>query len=471
MEFINEKLNEFNKFLKGKRIAILGLDEKNIPLINYMSEYGADVTVFDERELDFISKKVMDEVVSHGMKFSLGKGFLSQLKGFNLIFRSPKYLPTLHEVVEEAQRGAIITSEAEMVLELSPCTTIGVTGSEGKTTTATFISKILTQKGYNCFLDISDDVSLFTKIKDIRPDDKVVIELSSFQLMGVKTSPNIAIVTNLFPKQFEIHSCPEEYIDAKKNIFRFQKKEDLLILNYDNPITKDFSKEASSRIVYFSSQNSKLTDGYIIEDSKIKLSVANLRAHLLDTKELKIIGHHNYENIACAIAATREYCDINIVKNALMDCPGVDNRMELVKETEDRIRWFNDSESSTPRRTISGIDSFPFKNVILIAGGDDEFVDYAILAKPILDNCKNLILIGKNALKIKDVVDYEIAHSTKLIDISICSSLEGAVKLANEISAKGDIVLFSPASYSDSNFENKIARGNKFKELVNKIVK
>lgn len=469
MEFINEKLNDFNNFLRGKKVAIIGLGVSNIPLIAYMSEVKADVTVFDERELDNIEKFIMDEVVSHGMKFSLGKNYLSKLKGFDIIFRSPTCLPTKHELVEEAQRGAIITSEIEMVMELCPCTVIGVTGSEGKTTTTTLIHRILTQKGYKCFLGGNIGCSLFTRIKDMRPDDKVVLELSSFQLMGIKISPHISVVTNITPNHLDYHSCMEEYIDAKKNIFRYQDKHGTLILNYDNEITREFKKEAPGKVIYFSSKN-KLSDGYIIEDGKIKLSVAELRAHLLDSREMVLKGNHNYENVACAIAATRDYCDIEVVKKALCDYPGVEHRLEFVKESKERVKWYNDSASSSPTRTIAGLDAFTFKNVILIAGGYDKNLDYTNIAKPILDNCKALILIGQTADKIENAVIYEIKHSTKDIDIYRCRTLEETVMIANKISVKGDIVLFSPASASFDMFKNSSDRGNKFKELVNKIV-
>lgn len=469
MEFINEKLNDFNRFLRGKKVAIIGLGVSNIPLIAYMSEFEADVTVFDKREIDYIEKIVMDEVVSHGMKFSLGSNYLSKLKGFDIIFRSPSCLPTKHELVEESQRGAIITSEIEMVMELCPCTIIGVTGSEGKTTTTTLIHRILTQKGYNCFLGGNIGYPLFTQIKDMRPDDKVVLELSSFQLMGMKTSPHISVVTNITPNHLDYHRSMEEYIDAKKNIFRYQDKQGTIILNYDNEITREFAKEAPGKVIYFSSKN-KLSNGYIIEEGKIKLSVSDLRAHLLDSKEMLLKGNHNFENVACAIAATRDYCDIEVVKKALCDFPGVEHRLELVKESKERVKWYNDSASSSPTRTMAGLDAFPFKNVILISGGYDKNLDYTAIGKPILDNCKALILMGQTAEKIEKAVDYEIKHSTKTIDIYRCRSLEETVLLAKEISVKGDIVLFSPASASFDMFKNAYDRGNQFKDLVNKII-
>lgn len=470
MGWFNKKLEEFNKYLNGKKVAIIGLGVSNIPLIGYLNKYKADVTVFDNKGIDEIDKVVMDEVVSHGMKFSLGKNYLSNLKGFDLIFRSPSCLPTTLELVEEAQRGAIITTEIEMVVELCPGFIIGVTGSDGKTTTTTLIHKILKEKGYNCYLGGNIGTPLFTEIENMNPDDVVVLELSSFQLMNMKVSPKVSVITNITPNHLDKHSCMEEYIEAKKNIFKHQDKYGTLVLNYDNEITREFAKEAPGKVIFFSSKN-KISDGYIIDEGKIKLSVAELRAHILDGKDLLLKGNHNLENVASAIAATRDFCKPEDVLKALKDFPGVEHRLELVMESENRVKWYNDSVSSSPTRTIAGLDAFPFKNMILIAGGYDKNLDYTPLAKPILDNCKTLILLGQTADKIEEAVNNELKHSIKKIDIYRCNTLEETVLVANKISEKGDIVLFSPASASFDMFKNFAERGKIFKELVKRIVK
>ncbi len=470
MMYVNKKLEEFNNYLSGKKVAVIGLGISNIPLIDYLNKYKAEVTVFDKKEIDEVDKTVMDKVVSHGMKFFLGKNYLSNLKGFDIIFRSPSCLPTTFELVEEAQRGAIITTEIEMVIELCPGLVIGVTGSDGKTTTTTLIHRILSKKGYNCFLGGNIGIPLFTEIEKMTPDDIVVLELSSFQLMGMKVSPKISVITNITPNHLDIHSCMEEYIEAKKNIFKYQDKYGTLILNYDNEITREFEKEAPGKVIMFSSKN-KISNGYIVEDGKIKFSVSDLRAHILDSKDILLRGTHNLENVACSIAATRDLCEIGDVREALKDFPGVEHRLELVKESKDRVKWYNDSVSSSPTRTMAGLNAFPFKNMILIAGGYDKNLDYTPLAKPILDNCKSLILLGQTADKIQKAIEKEMKHSVKKIDIYRCNTLEETVRIANEISVKGDIVLFSPASASFDMFKNFAERGKYFKELVNQIVK
>ena len=206
MNFVNEKLDEFNTYLKGRKVAIIGLGVSNVPLIDYLRKYKANVTVFDNRTIDNIDKSIMDKVVEYGMEFSLGKDSLSKLKGFDLIFRSPSCLPNKPELVAESERGALVTTEIEMCIELCPCKVIGVTGSDGKTTTTTLISEILKEAGYNVFLGGNIGTPLFTRVNEMNPDDIVVLEMSSFQLMNMTVSPDIAVVTNVTPNHLDYHT-------------------------------------------------------------------------------------------------------------------------------------------------------------------------------------------------------------------------------------------------------------------------
>ena len=470
MEYINKKLLEFNNYLKGRKVAIIGIGVSNIPLIKYLHDKKAIVTVFDSKEIDSIDKEIMDTIVDFGMEFSLGKRYLEKLNGFDIIFRSPSCLPTVPELVKEAERGAIITTEVEMVIELCPGLVIGVTGSDGKTTTTTLIYEIIKEKGYNCYLGGNIGIPLFTKLEEMLPEDIVVLELSSFQLMNMKISPKISIITNITPNHLNVHSDMEEYIEAKKNIFKYQDKDGLLILNYDNEITRECAKEAKGKVIFFSSKNKNI-DGYIVDDGKIKLCENGLRKHVLDTKNMKLRGVHNFENTCCAIIATKDLVDIETATKAINEFKGVEHRLELVKETNNRIKWYNDSVSSSPTRTIAGLNAFSFRNIILIAGGYDKNLDYNVLAKPIVDNCKALILLGQTSDKIEKAVNLELNKSKRALIIYRCESLKQTVVTANSIAIQGDIVLFSPASASFDMFKNFAERGELFKECVRKIVK
>ena len=470
MKYINEKLIEFNRYLQGKKVAIIGIGVSNIPLIDYLHDLKSVVTVFDGKEIDNIDKRILDKIVDYGMQFSFGANYLEKLVGFDIIFRSPSCLPTVPELVEEAKRGAIITTEVEMVIELCPGTVIGITGSDGKTTTTTLIYEILKAGGYNCYVGGNIGTPLFTKIGEMLPEDIVVLELSSFQLMNMKISPKISIITNITPNHLNIHSDMEEYIEAKKNIFKYQDKDGVVILNYDNDITRACEKEAPGKVVFFSSKH-KIPNGYIVDDNKIKVCENDLRRHVFDTKNMKLRGIHNFENACCAIIATKDFVDLETVSKVLTEFKGVEHRLELVKETKTRVKWYNDSVSSSPTRTIAGLNAFALRNIILIAGGYDKKLDYNILAKPIIENCKALILLGQTADKIEKAVKTELKKEKKELPIYRCESLKQTVITANSISQKGDIVLFSPASASFDMFKNFAERGDLFKSYVKEIVK
>jgi len=466
MNFKNEKLEEFNKFLNNRKVAVIGLGVSNLPLLDYLYEKKAKVTVFDKRNIDEIPKETMNKITEYGFEFSLGQFYLEKLKGFELIFRSPSCLPTVPELAEAERNGAIITSEVELVLKMTPSKVIGVTGSDGKTTTTTLIHRILTHAGYNCFLGGNIGTPLFTQIEKMKPEDIVVLELSSFQLMGMEISPDISVITNISPNHLNIHKDYEEYIDSKKNIFKYQNKEGILVINYDNEVTRPFNEEAKGNVVYFSSKT-KLDDGFIVDDNIIKESEEGIRKHILNVNDIKLRGNHNYENICTALAATKTLVDSDVAYDAIKDFQGVEHRLELIREI-DGVKWYNDSVSSSPTRTIAGLNSYS-EEIVLIAGGYDKNLDYTPIAKPIVEKVKTLILLGQTSGKIYEAVKSELERQNKNLNIYMCDSLEETVKKAQKYAKPGQIVLFSPASASFDMFKDFADRGEKFKNLVNKI--
>lgn len=463
----NEKLIEFEKYIIGKKVAIIGLGVSNLPLIDYFHEKKSIVTVFDEREITQIPKEILDKITNYAMEMSFGKNYLAKLVNFDLILRSPSCLPTRKELETEADRGAIVTTEVELLMKMCPCKMIGITGSDGKTTTTTLISEILKNAGYRCFCGGNIGKPLFVELKNILPDDIVVLELSSFQLMGMEVSPDIAIITNITPNHLNVHKDYDEYINAKKNIYKYQNKDGILILNYDNEITKACSLDVKGKVIYFSSKQ-KLDNGYIVDENIIKKCDDKLRKHILNVKDLTIKGRHNFENICAALAATETLVPEDNAVDTITEFPGVEHRIEFVKEING-VKWYNDSASSTPSRTISGLNAFEDEEIILIAGGADKNLDYTPIAKPILDKVKTLILMGQTAGKIFEAVKEEAEKQKKDINIYIVNSLEQAVILAKRYAEKNQVVLFSPASTSFDSFKNMYERGRKFKEIVNKI--
>lgn len=466
MKFVNEKLEEFNNYIKNKRVAIIGLGVSNIPLIEYLHNLGSDITLFNNKPIDKLDQNILDKIYEYKLNFSFGENYLSKLNGFDIIFRSPSCRPDLPEIKKEIENGAILTSEIELVLEMCPGTTIGVTGSDGKTTTTSLIYEILKEENLNCYLGGNIGIPLFTKIADMKPEDFVVLELSSFQLMTMNTSPNIAVVTNISPNHLDIHKSYEEYIQSKANIFKYQNENNLLVLNYDNEITKEFSKIANSKLIYFSSKE-KLDNGFVLDNGIIKECDNGLRRHLLNTKNIKLRGVHNSENICAAIAATSKIASIDSQIRAVSNFSGVNHRLEFVKEING-AKWYNDSIASSPTKTIAGLNSFN-EDIVLIAGGYDKHLDYKPLALPILNKVCKLILLGQTSDKIYKEVTQLLSIENKKLDIFKTNTLEDAINKAKEVSKKGDVVLFSPASASFDMFKNFEERGDRFKQIVNRL--
>ena len=466
MGFRNERLEEFKEYIRYRKVAIIGLGVSNIPLIDYMNELKARVTVFDDREEKDIPREILEKIKKYEFETSFGKENLKKLKNFDIIFRSPSCLPTKPELEQEEQRGAIVTTEIEMLMKMCPGKIIGVTGSDGKTTTTSLINSILKHAGYNTYLGGNIGTPLFTKLPEMKPEDIIVLELSSFQLMGMKISPHIGVITNITPNHLNIHKDYQEYIDAKKNIFKYQNENDYIVLNYDNEITRNCAKEAPSNVVLYSGEE-KLENGWIVDGNIIKQCEDGIRKHILDTHDVILRGKHNYENITAALAVTKDLVDIDIAVQAVKEFKPVEHRLEFVREI-DKVKWYNDSVSSSPTRTIAGLNSFD-EEIVLIAGGYDKNLDYTPIAKPIIDNVKSLILFGQTSGKIFDSVKEELEKEGKELNIYMCNTLKETIDLAKKVAKPNQIVLFSPASASFDMFKNFADRGNQFKKLVNEL--
>ena len=436
MGFVNKKLVEFNNFLVGKKVAIIGLGVSNMPLLDYLHDLNADITVFDNKEMDQFDKKILDKLVDYEIGHYFGEDSIKWLRGFDIIFRSPSCLPTTKQLVKEKD-------------------------------------EILKEDGYNVFLGGNIGKPIFTEIKYMTPDDVVVLELSSFQLMGMDVSPNISVVTNITPNHLDKHKDYEEYIESKANIFKYQGPDDLLIINHDYEVTRSFNGRQPGKVLEFSSKE-KLDNGFIVDrdDMIIKSCENGVRKHIYDTNNMTLRGVHNFENACCAIMATKDMVKMESIKNVLDNFKGVEHRLELVLETKNRVKWINDSVSSSPTRTIAGLNSFNIKNIVLIAGGKDKNLDYSIIGKPIVDSCKALVLLGQTADKIEEAVKKELKHRVKQdLKIYRTTTLVDAIKAADELSETGDIVLFSPASTSFDMFKNFAERGEMFKMYVKDLIK
>lgn len=445
---MNEKLMAFNEKLKQSRIAIIGLGVSNLPLLDYLKELSCDVTIFSESQIEIDKLKYPYPIYT-------GSNCLDNLIDFDIIFRSPGCLPSRKEIQAEIERGCYVTTEVALVVKLAPCKVIGITGSDGKTTTTTLTNLVLEANGYHTFLGGNIGMPLFTKINEMTKDDIVILELSSFQLMDMDVSPDIAIITNISENHLDKHKDYAEYIDAKCNIFR--NNSGLLVLNADNDITSHL--ESQRPIRYFSRK--KKTNAFYVIDNTIYFG----NKPVFDTKELHLRGVHNHENICACMSAIYDMVDIDKSMKAIAEFTGVEHRLEFVREISG-VKWYNDSVSSSPTRTIAGINSFD-EPIVLIAGGYDKNLDYTNIAKPILAKVRVLILFGNTKEKIEKAVTS--AKTNEPIEIYSCNTLDEVIATAYQKARVGDVVLFSPASASFDMFKNFADRGIQFKNKVNSL--
>ncbi len=464
---MNRKLTEFKENIKGKRVAVLGIGISHIPLIRYLSKLGVDITAFDKSDENKLGDSI-NEFKGLNIKFSLGDDYLKNLIGFDIIFKTPGMRFDLPEIEDARKNGAQVTSEMEVFFEVCPAQIFAVTGSDGKTTTTTLIYKMLKEQGYNCWLGGNIGTPLLDRIDEINDTDKVVLELSSFQLHTMTLSPQVAVVTNLSPNHLDMHKSMEEYVEAKKNIYLHQSENDKLILNFDNDITRDFIKEAKGKTVYFSRVNS-IDSGAKMNGEMLVYSSGKDGIEIVNVSDIVIPGVHNIENYLAAIAAVIDYVEIDTIRRVATTFKGVEHRIELVREL-DGIKFYNDSIASSPSRTIAGLNSFKQK-VILIAGGYDKKIPYDVMGEVLVNKVKCLVLIGQTAPKIEKALTGEIHRTGKGKDIIIvrCNTMKEAVEKAYEYAKSGDIITMSPASASFDMFKNFEERGKQFKDIVNSM--
>ena len=442
---------QYFESLKGRKIAVLGLGVSNRPLVRLLLEFGCDVTGCDRTPRENLEEEVL-ELERLGCKLSVGAGYLDELSA-DLVFRTPGMHPGNPAIVTLKEQGAEITSEMEVFFEVCPCSKIAITGSDGKTTTTTLVSEMLKAAGKTVWLGGNIGTPLLPLVRQMKEEDFAVVELSSFQLMDMRRSPQRALITNLAPNHLDIHKDMEEYVESKKNIYRFQSAGDILVVNADNEITAPLHGPGSTCAFSRAGKNVKvrLEDGIIYRDGKAVLNKA----------DILLPGEHNVENYMAAIAMVEDLVDDEVIRHVAKTFGGVEHRIELVR-IKDGVRYYNDSIASSPSRTMAGLKSFPEK-VILIAGGYDKHIPYDVLGPEICTHVKKLFLCGATAPQIRTAVEQCDMEQPEMTD---CGKFEAAVKAAAAAAESGDVVLMSPASASFDEFKNFAVRGNFFKKLI-----
>ena len=462
---MKQTVTEFFSFIKGKRIALIGMGRSHMPLIPLFTKYGAQVIACDRRDeaaLGDIAKKAKED----GAVLSLGESYLDNLD-VDIALRTPGMRFYCDELNALRKKGVVISSEMEIFFDICPCRIFAVTGSDGKTTTTTVIAEMLKKQGYHVFLGGNIGRPLLPEIESIRADDVAVVELSSFQLISMRQSPDVAVVTNLQPNHLDIHKDMQEYIDSKKNIILFQNENSRAVLNLDNDITRSFADAVRGECLFFS-RREKVENGCYLDGDTIVFSEGGKTTDVLKISDIRIPGMHNVENYMTAVCAVWGTVSVTNITAVARTFSGVEHRAEFVREL-DGVKYYNDSIASSPTRTASGTLSLYDFKIILIAGGYDKHLDYTELGDIIARKVKVLILLGATSEKIETAVRNSKHYAENNPVIIRVGSMDEAVNAARENAGSGDIVSMSPASASFDLYKDFDERGKHFKSLVNAL--
>ena len=461
---MNISYREFLKSLKNKEVTFIGLGVSHRELIEKFIDCGAKITVCDKRtfkELGEIGEKFKQK----GVKFNLGEHYLENLSG-DIIMRTPGLNYYNENLTKARTNGSVVTSETELFFDLCPAHVIAITGSDGKTTTATITAEFLKNEGYKVHLGGNIGKPLLYRMDEIKPEDYVVIELSSFQLMSMRRSADTVLITNISPNHLDMHNSMEEYVEAKYNLIYHQNAFGTAVLNEDNKLSIDAEKFARGKVLTFSVKK-PVKNGTYLKDNQI-ISIQNGNEEImLDIDKIKIPGMHNVENYMAAICLTKGLVSKETILKVAETFSGVEHRFEFVREING-VRYYNDTMATTPTSAIAGISSSKNK-MIMIAGGHDKKLPFDELAEKICEKVKVLILMGETSEKIEKAVKNAKGFEGCGITIEHSENMEESVAIAKKYAVNGDMVALCPACSSFDKYKNFAERGNHFKNIVNSL--
>jgi len=445
-------LKEYAAQYSNKTVGFVGMGVSNLPVIRLFISAGAKCIVRDKNDLS--NRDFYPELSSAGVEFITGEAYLDNITE-SLLFLSPAVRPDLKGINQARENGTRVTSEMEEFFRLCPCKKIAVTGSDGKTTTTTLIAKLLTAQGYKAWLGGNIGVNLFATLDEIKPNDFAVVELSSFQLMKLSQSPDIAVITNIAPNHLDWHLDMNEYVEAKKRIFTFQSSSSVLVLNNDDEYCRSFIPLAKGSVRTVSGKTA--SQGAYFNADGIFSSKGDL---LVADNDIRIVGKHNRYNYCEAYTAVMDYVSPETLLSVAQSFGGVEHRIEFVREYNG-VKYYNSSIDSSPSRTTACLESFTSK-VIAICGGYDKNIPYEPLADVFTRKVKYAVLCGATATKIAKVLD-----NIGFTEYTVVTDFNAATELAKAKAVSGENVVLTPASASFDMFKNFAERGNTFKSIVN----
>ena len=458
---------KLEQLIKGKKVAFIGAGVSHKTLIKEFVELGAHVTLCDQKKSVEDFGDYAATIRELGIDLSLGEHYMDGFQGQDIILRTPGFEYYQKPLQDAIAAGTLVTSEVELFFDYCPCEIVGVTGSDGKTTTTTLISKFYEAAGRKVHLGGNIGAALLPMLPDVAPEDVAVVELSSFQLISMRKSPKIAVVTNVTPNHLDHHKDMQEYIDAKRNILLHQVPPCREVLGYENDITRSMVPDCKGKQVWFTRLHDTDNGAFLRGDGMLCMAEDGVVTPFLAQKDIKLRGLHNIENLLAAAAAVWGEVPIEAIQKVGSTFTGVEHRIEPVRVL-DGVTYYNDSIGTSPTRTIAGLRSFDQK-VILIAGGYDKHIPYEPLAPEVIAHVKDLVLMGATGPRIEKAVCEHPDFAASGLTIQHADTMQHAVELARAAAQPGDIIILSPASASFDLYPNFEVRGREFKKIVNEL--
>ncbi len=461
------KAELFFEKMKDKRIAFIGVGVSHTDLIGLFLKKGFDVTVCDKKTKEQMGE--YESLKNAGAAFSPGENYLDGIAEgrYDVVFRTPGMYYYNEALTKARENGTAVTSETEVFFDLCPCPIYAVTGSDGKTTTTTIIAELLAAEGITVHKGGNIGRALLPIIEDVKETDAVVAELSSFQLISMRRSPDVAAITNIRPNHLNVHKDMQEYIDSKANILLHQNAFSRAVLSYDNETARSLAPLARGELAYFSRFEKPVNGAFLSENGMLCYNDRGKITEFMHMDDIKIPGMHNVENYLTAIAVTWGKVKPETVRNTARTFGGVEHRIEFVREL-DGVKYYNNSIASSPTRVIACLNTFPQKQ-IMIMGGSDKGISFEPMAELVCEKVKLLILMGQTKDKIRAAVEAADNFAGSGIRIIAVNDMAEAVNAARTNAKKGDIVSLSPACASFDMYRMFEDRGNHFKSLVNAL--
>ncbi|NPV53840.1 MAG: UDP-N-acetylmuramoyl-L-alanine--D-glutamate ligase [Firmicutes bacterium] len=472
--------------LRGKSVVVVGVGVSNLPVIRFLAGAGAKVTACDRKTGEELGA-TLEKLSGLPVGFRLGPDYLEGLDKFDMMFLTPGIPRDIPQIAAARAAGVTESSEIQLFFELCPAPIVGITGSDGKTTTTTLVGKALEASGKRVFVGGNIGNPLLEQVEHMTPDAVVVLELSSFQLQAMEMSPHIGVILNIYPNHMDYHRSMQEYIDAKANIVSHQRPQDFAVLNQDNEAVRGIGERCRSRRIFFT-RLAEPGEGVFVRGEEIWIRLGAREEVACLKSDIRVPGEHNVENVLAVTAVAGLLgVESGVLRDVLREFKGVEHRLELVGELGG-VRFYNDSIATTPSRAIAGLRAFE-EPLILIAGGYDKKLPFDEFAEVVLDRVKVLVLVGDTAGQIEAAVQRAAgsragararagagveAADRGFRDISSpkivrCRDFDEAVLCAVRSAAPGDIVLLSPACASFDMFKDYKERGRRFKEIVSSL--